>query len=89
MIKTFFAAFSLAGLATKLSVIAVAVLTLGTAYGIWHYKVWSRGYDRALADIAKQDQKAIARATQYRGAVLDCRAGGMRWDQTSGQCSGR
>jgi hypothetical protein len=89
MIKTFFAAFSLAGLATKLSVIAVAVLTLGPAYGIWHYKVWSRGYDRALADIAKQDQKAIARATQYRGAVLDCRARGMRWDQTSGQCSGR
>ena len=59
MIKTFFAAFSLAGWATKLSVIAVAVLTLGTAYGIWHYKVWSRGYDRALADVAKQDQKAM------------------------------
>ena len=89
MIKTFFAAFSLAGLATKLSVIAVAVLTLGTAYGIWHYKVWSRGYDRALADVAKQDRKAIARATQYRGAVLDCRARGLRWDQTTGQCRER
>jgi hypothetical protein len=89
MIKTFFAAFSLAGWATKLSVIAVAVVTLGTVYGIWHYKVWSRGYDRALADVAKQDQKAIARATQYRGAVLDCRARGLRWDQTTGKCEGR
>ena len=49
----------------------------------------SRGYDRGLADVAKQDQKAIARATQYRGAVLDCRARGLRWDQTSGQRSGR
>lgn len=89
MIKAFFAAFSLAGWATKLSVIAVAVVTLGTAYGIWHYKVWSRGYDRALADVAKQDQKAIARAKEYRGAVLDCRGRGMRWSQASGQCEGR
>jgi hypothetical protein len=88
MIGTFFAAFKLAGWGTKLAVIGVAVMSLGTAYGIWHYKVWSRGYDRALADVAKQDQKAIARATQYRSAVLNCRARGLRWDQTTGVCEG-
>jgi hypothetical protein len=89
MIKAIFSALELASWAKKLSIIAVSVVTLVTVYGIWHYKVWSRGYDRALADVAKQDSKAIARAKEYRGAVLDCRARGMRWDQTSGQCSGR
>jgi hypothetical protein len=39
--------------------------------------------------LIEKDAKAIARAAKYRGAVLDCRSRGMRWDQTTGQCGRR
>lgn len=62
------------------------ILMAATAYGIWHHKVWSNGYDRALVDIAQQDDKAIARAREYRDRVRACSADGLRWDQSTGKC---
>jgi hypothetical protein len=89
MIQTLLEAFNLASWLKRISIVVVVVITLGTIYGVWHYQIWSRGYDSALADVARQDSEAIARAKQYRSAVLGCRARGMRWDQTSGVCEGR
>lgn len=82
------AAFGAAGLTTKLIVVGSLALALLTTLGIIYHHIWSNGYDKALADIAKQDAKAIAKATAYRSAVVDCRARGLHWDQSTGKCSG-
>lgn len=92
-IKAALALFGGAGIWTKVIVVGALALTLVAGYGVWHFHVWSNGrsygYDEALKDIAKQDGKAIAKANSYRAAVRDCRAGGLRWDQSTGQCKGR
>jgi len=82
-------ALSGASLTTKLISAGVVLAVVGIAYGVWHKTVWERGYARAIADIARQDEKAIKRASEARSAVLDCRARGLRWDQSTGQCGGR
>ena len=83
-------AFSLFGTGTKLAIAGAAIVALLAAYGVWHHTVWERGYDRAIADIADQNDKAMRRASARRGVLLDCKSrDGMRWDQSTGQCVGR
>lgn len=77
------------GLTTKLIIAGVALAVIGTAYGVWHHTIWKRGYDRAIADIALQDEKAIKRASSARSVVLDCKSRGLRWDQSTGICERR
>ena len=89
MIEAALAAFQLLGSTTRLIMIAGFVLSLVTAGGVIYYKIWDRGYEHALGDIARKDARAIAKASSYRGAVDDCDARGMSWDQSTGQCSGR
>lgn len=73
----------------KLIVAAALLIAAATAYGIWYHNVWSNGYDRALVDIANQDQQAITSARRYRDRVRACAADGLRWDQTTGKCQRR
>ena len=73
----------------KVGLIFAAVIAVVTAGGIIYHNIWERGYARAIADIAKQDQKAIARASTARSVVLDCRARGVRYDQSTGLCERR
>ncbi len=80
-------ALSAAGLLTKLLVAAGLVAALLTAYGVWHHKVYSKGWNDALAAVARADARAVGKATQYRNAFKDCRAQGKGWDQTTGRCS--
>lgn len=87
MIGLAFKAFGAAGLLTKLITIGVLLASLLTAYGVWHHKVYRSGYTRAIADIAAEDEKAIARATEKRSVWSDCRARNGRWDQSTGTCS--
>lgn len=89
MIQIALAALSATGLTTKLIMGAVLLASVGIAYGLWHHTIWQRGYDRAIADIARQDEKAIRAASTARSAVLDCKSRGLRWDQSTGQCAGR
>jgi hypothetical protein len=89
MIAGVLAALQLLGPTTRLIMIGGLVLSLATAGGVIYYKIWQRGYDHAIADIAKQDKRAIAKASAARDAVLDCDARGLLWDQSTGQCSGR
>lgn len=83
------AIFSAMGWAMKAGMLIALIVSLGTVYGIWHHKVWERGYARAIADIAQQDQKAINRASSARSVVLDCKSRGLRWDQSTGICERR
>lgn len=77
------------GITTKLIAAGVILALIGTAYGVWHHTVWERGYDRAIADFAKADKKAVARATAARTVLLDCQSRGLRWDQSTGICERR
>lgn len=83
------AMFSGLSLAIRLGMIVALVVSLATIGGVIYHGIWKRGYDHALRDIAAQDDRAIGKATEYRSRVVDCRARGLRWDQSTGQCSGR
>lgn len=87
-LKAGITAFGAAGVLTKLIVVGSIALSLVATYGVWHYHVWSNGYDKALSDIASQDKKAVAKATSYRNVFLECRTRGLRWDQSTGKCGG-
>ena len=76
-----------AGLLTKVIIALGLAGSLLAAYGVWHHKVYTKGWNDALAAIARQDAKTIARATEFRAAFKNCRDLGKRWDQTTGQCS--
>jgi hypothetical protein len=89
MIKLAFMAFGGMGTVAKLLTVLALVSSLGIAYGVWHHKIWQRGYDRAIADIAAQDDKAIKRAKSARSFVVDCQSRGLRWDQSTGVCERR
>lgn len=88
MIQLAFGAIGALGWGTKLAMAGALFLALATAYGVWHHTVWERGYARAISDIARADGKAVKRATDARNAIVDCRSRGLRWDQSTGQCSG-
>jgi hypothetical protein len=71
----------------KLVTVLAIVGALAATYGIWHHNVWSKGYARAIADIAAQDKKAIDAAKGARNAYFDCvNRDGMRWQQSTGEC---
>lgn len=80
-------AFGGAGLITKLITVGVLLASLLAAYGVWHHAVYMKGWNGALAAIARQDSKAIADATKLRSAFKACRDAGRKWDQTTGGCS--
>ncbi|WP_158669497.1 hypothetical protein [Bradyrhizobium guangdongense] len=75
------------GLVTKLVMAASIAAVALVAYGVWHHKVYRAGYDRALADIAAEDKRAIGAATELRKTWRDCRDRGGRWLQSEGRCS--
>lgn len=83
-------ALDLAGIGTKIVIVLAVVASIGAVYATWHFTIWSRGHDvgyaDGLKDIARQDSKAIAKATQYRSVYRDCDARGMRWRQSTGEC---
>lgn len=87
MIGTIFSAFNLLGLASRIGIIVALGLSLLTAYGVWHHKVYTKGYNSALAAIAKQDDFAITRAKEMRRGFKTCRDQGKNWDQTTGACT--
>lgn len=69
--------------------VTAGVIALGAGGGalVWHHKVYQSGYNAALADIAEENDEAIARAVAKRNVWKDCRSRGGTWDQTSGTCS--
>jgi hypothetical protein len=76
-------------LATKLVVLVGAVLALLAAYGVWHHHVYTQGKEDTLNAIARNDAKIVAEGRKRRRLVVDCDAGGLRWDQSTGKCVGQ
>lgn len=60
--------------------IAVTVFTVASTY------FYSRGYEAALAAVAREDADAIARVAAGAVDVQACRARGGTWDVTTGAC---
>lgn len=87
MIEAFLLAWKAASWGLRIATIGGVLIAAGTLYGIWHHKVYQRGYDRALADIAAEDKRAIGAATELRKTWRECRDRGGRWIQSEGRCS--
>ena len=85
-LRTAMTALSAAGLLTKLAMGAGAVVALLAVYGVWHHQVYQRGVDDAVAQIARNDARLVARAVAARAKLKECQIGGMSWDQTTGAC---
>ncbi len=87
MIELALKAFGGFGLLTKVIIVLGLVTSLLAAYGVWHHKIYTKGWNAAIAAIAAQDSKAIADATARRSAFKACREQGKRWDTVTGACS--
>jgi hypothetical protein len=79
-------ALSAAGLLTKLLTAAGVLAALLALYGVWHHQFYQRGVDDAVARIARNDARLVARAVAARAKLKDCQIRGMSWDQTTGAC---
>lgn len=71
---------------TKLILVGGLALSLVTAYGVWHHKVYRAGYEAAIAAIAREDSRAIKRALEARGKLKDCQDLQRHWNQSTGRC---
>lgn len=71
---------------TRCVVAAVFVLATVGSYWVGRHGEYARGHHAALAEIAEENQAAIARATELRGAWRDCRSRNGQWDQSTGSC---
>jgi hypothetical protein len=85
-IKGILTAIEAGGLVLKLAMGAGLVALVLVGYGLWHHKVYSEGWYAALASVARGDDKAVAKATEFRAAFKACRAASKSWDQTTGDC---
>lgn len=83
------ALFGAMGWIGRLVTIGAILASLLGAYGVWHHKVYTSGYNAAIADIAKADAKAVAAATAARSAYLACKNDGRTWDTSTGTCGGK
>lgn len=74
------------------AVVVVAGALLG-GYLTWKNSIWKEGHDagytEAINAIAAQDGRAIGAAKDARVRVHDCRARGLRFKQSTGECGGR
>lgn len=85
-VKAAMAAIGATGIVAKLIGAGVLLASLLAVYGGWHHHVYKSGYDRAISDIAREDTKALAVATERHEAWRECRARNGVWDQTERKC---
>jgi hypothetical protein len=79
-------AFNGLSLTTKLIAIASVLAAIGITGGVIYANIYNKGYDKALRDVAAQNERAISTATKYRAQSRECDDRGMRWRTSTGQC---
>src|SRR5579859_1871655 len=62
------------------------ILATVFAYWVGREGEYDRGYAKAIAEIAAENEAALSRATAARGVWQQCRAKNGEWDQTTGEC---
>lgn len=65
---------------------AAVLLAVGGGYALWHHHVYQTGYDKALLDVAADNQEAIDARNKAVSRVRSCRDAGRVWDTTTGEC---
>lgn len=68
-----------------LTVAGFVLVALGS-YWYGRHGEYDKGYEGALAAIAKEDNAAIQRATEMRSVWKECRQRNGEWDQSTGEC---
>ncbi len=80
------AAIKLLPIGAQVAIGIAALAAIGTIYGTWHYKVYSSGWNNAVAAIAKRDAAATAAVKAQVSRVGDCFANGGTWNTVEGRC---
>lgn len=65
----------------------IGAALLGYAY--WDHRVYTRGYNAAIADVAAKNRGAIANVRKATKNVDDCYDAGGVWDTALGVCNDR
>ncbi len=73
-------------LLVEAAIIGLLVFAGGAFIADWHHKAFESGYDRAISDVAADNDAAVGRAFAKRDVLNNCRARGGTWDQTTGNC---
>lgn len=66
--------------------VAAFVLSVLASYWYGYHGEYNKGYDGALAAIAREDAAAIQAATEKRDVWKACRQQSGTWDQSTGEC---
>lgn len=86
MIEAILLAWKAASWGMRIVAVVGPLIVVGTAYGVWHHKVYQQGVSDTIAGIAREDSRWINRAIEARNKWKDCRDQGHEWDQSTGRC---
>jgi hypothetical protein len=86
MIQAALLAWKAASWGMRIAAVVGPLLVAGTVYGVWHHKVYSKGWNDALAAVARDDAAAVGRASKMRDQYESCADRKGAWDQTTGRC---
>lgn len=79
-----------AGLLTQLLTVGALFAAAATGYTLWKQHQQNIGWNKGIAAIAAQDERAVNEATNIRASFKSCLArDGMRWDQQTSKCQRR
>lgn len=74
-------------LACKVCLIVLGAVVLAlSSYWYGRHGQYERGHAAAVAEIAAEDEAAVAHALEKRGEWQKCHDGNGTWDQTTGDC---
>lgn len=71
---------------TKCVALVVFVIATVGSYWVGRNGEYKRGHVAAIAEIAAEDERTIANATEKRNVWRECKARSGQWDQSTGDC---
>jgi hypothetical protein len=72
---------------TKCLVVAAFLAVALGSYWYGRHSEYDKGHIAAIAEIAAEDEAALARAVETRGVWEKCKARSGTWNQSTGECS--
>jgi hypothetical protein len=69
--------------------IVAVIAAVMTGYGIWHHKIYMKGWNAHEMAIVREDKRAVDGALAKRAVRDDCINRGLHWSTVTGECEGR